>query len=94
VYPFAGSLQWPGDHLVVAHDTVVWAFPAEAGVRKSSVGMWLTDSQAVYTNADCDLLGQGLVGLSPPESDPGPTTTYDEFDPKVAVTSIPAKTCF
>jgi hypothetical protein len=94
VYPFAGSLLWPGDHLVVAHDTVVWAFPASADTNKGSVGMWLRDYQAVYTNADCDLLGQGVVGLAAPESDPGPTSTYDEYDPRVAVSAIPAKVCF
>ena len=83
VYPFAGELEEPGDHLVVVHDEITWAFPVDADVEKGSRGMWIYEAQGFASNMDCDLLDQSLVGLGEPMV-AGPGAPQDEdapFDP-------------
>jgi hypothetical protein len=83
VYPFSGSLSKPGDHLVIVHDEVHWAFPVEADVEKSSRGMWINEAQGYASNIDCALLDQSLLALGKPRLVPGGSAEDDNaaFDP-------------
>jgi hypothetical protein len=82
VYPFAGALREPGDHLVIVHDEVSWAIPVEADVNKNYRGLRVSAWDAFASNMDCDLLKKSLLGLGKPQ--PVTASTADDnsaFDP-------------
>jgi hypothetical protein len=64
VYPFAGALARPGDHLVTIHDTIDWVFPAPDEVTAEWVGMFVGESsEFVLSGMDCALAAEDLVAL-------------------------------
>src|SRR5262249_3529007 len=68
-YPFGGPRASPGDHLVALHDTVKWAFPAEADVDSGSRGMYFLKADAYASNVDCDKLrDHDLIALGTPSA--------------------------
>jgi hypothetical protein len=83
VYPFAGELKEPGDHLVTIHDEITWLFPAEADVDPEFRGMYIDSTQSYSSNIDCDLADQSLLALGKPRFVPGGATVDDDqvFDP-------------
>jgi hypothetical protein len=83
VYPFAGELVKPGDHLVVVHDKITWAFLADADVEPNFRGMYLDSWEGYASNIDCDLLNKSLIALGKPRFVPGATPGDDNaaFDP-------------
>jgi len=83
VYPFAGALKEPGDHLVIIHDEVEWVFPSPEDVNKSAQGMYLNAFQGYASNMDCALLDTNLIALGKPRAVPGGSKEDDNaaFDP-------------
>jgi hypothetical protein len=66
VYPFAGALQKPGDHLVIVHDEVTWDIPVDADVDKNHRGLHIDGWNGYASNMDCDLLKKSLLALGKP----------------------------
>ena len=66
VYPFAGALQKPGDHLVIVHDEVTWEIPVDADVDKNHRGLHINGWNGYASNMDCDLLKKSLLALGKP----------------------------
>jgi hypothetical protein len=83
VYPFSGELKETGDHLVIVHDEITWAFPVDVDVEKGSRGMWIYEANGFASNIDCVLLDQSLIALGKPQLlAPGASQDEDApFDP-------------
>jgi hypothetical protein len=83
VYPFAGTLEESGDHLVIVHDQVTWAIPVDSDVTKDYRGLRLSSWDAFASNMDCDLLKKSLLALGKPQLVTAGTANKDNsaFDP-------------
>jgi hypothetical protein len=83
VYPFAGTLEESGDHLVIVHDQVTWAIPVDSDVTKDYRGLRLSSWDAFASNMDCDLLKKSLLALGKPQLVTAGTANEDNsaFDP-------------
>jgi hypothetical protein len=83
VYPFAGALQKPGDHLVIVHDEVTWEIPVDAEVDKSHRGLHINAWNGYASNMDCELLKKSLLAPGKPRLAPAGTggDNNADFDP-------------
>jgi hypothetical protein len=87
VYAFAQPAVFPGDNLVVVHDTVTWDVFNSKEVVAEDKGLWISESQSYGSNVDCAAFGSGLIAPGRPDqagkpAGAGPSDGPDSmFDP-------------